>query len=59
MDPANIVAWLQRYGIVPVLLVFVLLVLTTYWPGRKASLEKQARIPFDDDGKERHRANED
>jgi cbb3-type cytochrome oxidase subunit 3 len=27
----------------------VLIVLTTYWPGRKSTLERNGRIPLDDD----------
>jgi cbb3-type cytochrome oxidase subunit 3 len=29
--------------------VFVLIVLTTYWPGRKSRIERHGRIPLEDD----------
>jgi cbb3-type cytochrome oxidase subunit 3 len=29
--------------------VFVLIVVSTYWPGRKKKIEQQGRIPFEDD----------
>ena len=40
---------IQHNWIVPVFVVFVLLVATTYWPGRKSSIERHARIPLEDD----------
>ena len=30
-------------------IVFVLICVATYWPGRKHEIEKQGRIPFEDD----------
>ena len=30
-------------------LVFVGIVVSTYWPGRKTKIEQQGRIPFEDD----------
>ena len=36
-------------GSSPVFGVFVLIVLTTYWPGRKSQIERHGRIPLDDD----------
>ena len=29
--------------------VFVGIVVATYWPGRKRQIEQQGRIPFEDD----------
>jgi cbb3-type cytochrome oxidase subunit 3 len=49
MDVMPILMWLERNSIVLVLTVFVLIVLTTYWPGRKSSIERNGRIPLDDD----------
>ena len=59
-DPANehgnrgsnddaLVMWLQHNSIVLVFAVFVLILLTTYWPGRKSQIERHGRIPLDDD----------
>lgn len=48
-DFASIVLWLEHYSIVPMMLVFVLIVVITYWPGRKKSIERQGQIPFKDD----------
>jgi cbb3-type cytochrome oxidase subunit 3 len=41
--------WVEHYSVVPMTLVFVLIVVATYWPGRKQEIEKQGRIPFEDD----------
>jgi cbb3-type cytochrome oxidase subunit 3 len=45
----NWVQWLEHYSVLVMTLVFVLIVAATYWPGRKAEIEKQGRIPFEDD----------
>ena len=42
-------SWLQHHWIVPVMLIFVLIVVTTYWPGRKSRIERHGRIPLEDD----------
>jgi cbb3-type cytochrome oxidase subunit 3 len=49
MDIAALMQWLVQYSIVPVLVVFVLVVVSTYLPSRKREMERNARIPFDDD----------
>ena len=49
MDIAAVLQWVQQYAIVPVFVVFVLMVVTTYLPSRKQEMERNARIPFDDD----------
>ena len=49
MDIVALMQWLMQYSIVPVMAVFVLMVVATYWPGRKQEMEHNARIPFDDD----------
>ncbi len=41
--------WLAHYSVVIMTLVFLTVVVSTYWPGRKADFEKQGRIPFEDD----------
>jgi cbb3-type cytochrome oxidase subunit 3 len=45
----TLVVWLQHNWILPVLGVFLLIVLTTYWPGRKSQIERNGRIPLEDD----------
>jgi cbb3-type cytochrome oxidase subunit 3 len=45
----SVLQWLGHYSVVPMTIVFVLIVVATYWPGRKATLEQQGRIPFKDD----------
>ena len=45
----NIIIWIQHNWILPVILIFVLIVLTTYWPGRKSQIEQHGRIPLEDD----------
>ena len=45
----SIIVWLMRYSIVPVGLVFLMILVTTYWPGRQARFRRDAMIPLDDD----------
>jgi cbb3-type cytochrome oxidase subunit 3 len=45
----TVLTWLQHNSILLMFTVFVLILLTTYWPGRKARIERHARIPLDDD----------
>ncbi len=49
MDIAALMLWLVQYSIVPVLIVFVLVVVSTYLPSRKREMDRNARIPLDDD----------
>lgn len=48
----SVIMWLQHNWIAPVVAVFVLIVITTYWPGRKSQMERHGRIPLDDDAEE-------
>ena len=41
--------WLERYWIVPMMVVFIAIVMRTYWPSRKSEMERQGRIPLKDD----------
>ena len=44
--------WLEHYccgGHDDGRVVVFLIVVTTYWPGRKAGIEQQGRIPLEDD----------
>lgn len=45
----NVIVWLQHNWIAPVIVVFLLILLTTYWPGRKSRIERHGRIPLQDD----------
>ena len=45
----DIIVWLMAHSIVLVGLVFLLLLATTYWPGRRARFERDAMIPLRDD----------
>ena len=45
----SLIMWLQHYWIAAVFAVFLLIVLTTYWPGRKSQIERHGRIPLEDD----------
>ncbi len=44
-----LVAWLQLHSVLAMIVVFALLVITTYWPGRRAEIERNGMIPFHDD----------
>jgi cbb3-type cytochrome oxidase subunit 3 len=45
----DLVQFLQRNSIIVVMTVFVLILLWTYWPSRKATEESHGRIPLDDE----------
>jgi cbb3-type cytochrome oxidase subunit 3 len=45
----SLVLWLEHYLVVIMVVLFIGIVLATFWPGRKANIEKQGRIPFKDD----------
>jgi cbb3-type cytochrome oxidase subunit 3 len=45
----SIPQWLEHYSVVAMFLVFIGIAAATYWPGRKAKIEQQGRIPFEDD----------
>ena len=49
MEIMPIVMWFEHNSILLVFAVFVLIVLTTYWPGRKRAIEQHGRIPLDDE----------
>jgi len=54
----TLVMWVQHNFIVVVFTVFLLILITTYWPGRKSQLERHGRIPLDD-AEESRSANQD
>jgi hypothetical protein len=45
----SLIMLVQHNWIIPVFAVFVLILLTTYWPGRKSQIERHGRIPLEDD----------
>jgi cbb3-type cytochrome oxidase subunit 3 len=45
----SMVQWLEHYSVVIMTVVFVLIVVSTYWPSRKKKIEQQGRIPLEDD----------
>ena len=45
----TVMRFLVDYSVVLVGIVFVLLVATVYWPGRKERFQRDAMIPFRDD----------
>ena len=42
-------AVIEHYSVVVMTLVFVFIVASTYWPGRKKHIEQHGQIPFEDD----------
>ncbi len=46
---STVLDWLLNYSVLLVGLVFVLMVISVYWPSRKDGLQRHALIPFDDD----------
>ena len=49
MTIMSVIQWLEHYWIIVVFIVFSLLLVTTYWPGRKKSIERHGHIPLEDD----------
>ena len=45
----SVLLFLMRHSIVLVGTVFLLLLVTTYWPGRRARFDHDANIPLRDD----------
>ena len=45
----NLIVWLQHAWIVSIFAVFLLVLITTYWPGRKSRIERHGRIPLEDE----------
>ena len=45
----TIIQWLQHHSVVTMGLVFVMILVTTFWPGSKSTFDKAAHIPLDDD----------
>ncbi len=45
----SVILWLQHYSVVVITIVFLLLIVTTYWPSRRAEMEHDAHIPLDDE----------
>ena len=45
----TLILWLQHHSVLFVFVVFMLLLVTIYWPGRRGRFDRDARIPFEDD----------
>lgn len=45
----SILHWLEHYVVVIMTFVVVTIIATTYWPGRKSTIEQLGRIPFEDE----------
>ena len=45
----SMIQWLGHYSVVLMTVMFLVIVVATYWPGRKSKIEQQGRIPFEDD----------
>jgi cbb3-type cytochrome oxidase subunit 3 len=46
----DIVLWLRLHSVIGMTAVFGLIVIATYWPGRRAAIEQDADIPLRDEG---------
>ncbi|MBS0644348.1 MAG: cbb3-type cytochrome c oxidase subunit 3 [Acetobacteraceae bacterium] len=45
----DVVHWIDHHIIIVMMIMFVAIVVSTYWPSRKNSIERQGQIPFKDD----------
>lgn len=50
MDFNHALLWVEHRSIVVVFAVFLIMLATTYWPGRKQNVERHGSIPLEDDG---------
>lgn len=41
--------WASHYSVALMTAVFIMIVVATYWPSRRRTIEQQGRIPFKDD----------
>jgi cbb3-type cytochrome oxidase subunit 3 len=44
-----LIQWLRDYSIVLMLVTFVVLMVLTFWPGRRRRFEDDGQIPLQDD----------
>jgi cbb3-type cytochrome oxidase subunit 3 len=44
----NFLSWLDAFFVVPGLIVFLAILLATYWPSRRDDIERNGQIPFHD-----------
>ena len=44
------IEWLRLHSVIGMCVVFGLIVVATYWPGRRAEIERNGAIPFRDEG---------
>jgi cbb3-type cytochrome oxidase subunit 3 len=44
-----VIQWLQHNSIVLMFAIFAVILIGTYWPGRKARIEQNGRIPLEDE----------
>ena len=43
------ILWLQHHSVLFMFVVFALLMVSIYWPGRRQRFDDDARIPLEDD----------
>ena len=49
-DFNDAILWLRNHSVLPMLVVFTLIAVATYWPGRRKSIESHGASPFRDEG---------
>ena len=45
----TLVHWLQLHSVIAMIAVFALIVVSAYWPSRRAAIERNGMIPLRDD----------
>jgi cbb3-type cytochrome oxidase subunit 3 len=43
-----LVLWLRLHAVIMMIAVFAMIVITTYWPGRRSAIERAGAIPMND-----------
>ena len=49
MDLMDLIIWVRNHSVVPMLIVFLLILVSLYAPGRKQHVERHGLIPLQDD----------
>ncbi|HVZ08158.1 cbb3-type cytochrome oxidase subunit 3 [Rhodopila sp.] len=44
-----LIHWIDHHLMIVMMVLFVAIVVFTYWPSRKKNVERQGQIPFKDD----------
>jgi cbb3-type cytochrome oxidase subunit 3 len=44
-----VISWVQLHAVIAMIVVFGLIIISSYWPSRRAAIERNGMIPLRDD----------